>query len=408
MKKYIYDVPETQGVANVLKRARQLTDITWFPLKKMPFNCVQRPTAESKATYLPSYTGTNLPMTGMVYSSCRLSEKYVGYNVSIETFMTAMQNPNSVLYTKTLHGTGGSSMGTWYGTVCSAFASYCLDLPTRRSCRLWFGCDDVEEVDKDRPEDFRLGDVVVNSKHIGVITAIGRDDRGRVQTVTVAESVVPTVRELEYPLHFFYAHWDGYSVLRYKHIDKVTYAPTPFVYVEDDPDEDAPEFEIMTNWGNKANVLLGREEVELSALRGVWETFAVTMPDGTEMTYPAGQAIKVQTPMPGRYTAAAKNGNAVSAAVTWHCCDFACKADKAAYKVGEPITLTFSSTEKDKVFSWIINKEDNYLKIRGDVKEHGSVTVPGIDAPGRYWGAVMAKNEFGTYVSHRFDIEVTE
>ncbi len=73
MKKYIYDVPENQGIANALKRAKQLADITWFPRKKMPCNTIQRPTADSKAMYLPSHTGTNVPMTGMVYSSCRLS-----------------------------------------------------------------------------------------------------------------------------------------------------------------------------------------------------------------------------------------------------------------------------------------------------------------------------------------------
>lgn len=407
MKKYIYDVPENQGVANALKRAKQLADITWFPRKKMPCNTIQRPTADSKAMYLPSHTGTNVPMTGMVYSSCRLSEKYVGFNVSLETFMTAVENPHSVLYTKSLHGTGGNAMGAWYGTVCSAFVSYCLDMP-RRSCKLWFTCDDVAPVDRDKPETFRLGDVVVNHKHIGILTAIGRDKEGRVQTVTVAESVVPTVRVLEYPLEFFYAHWHDYSVLRYRDIDKVTYTPSPYIYVEGDPDTDVPEYEIMTNWGNRANCLMGKEPVELSVLKGDWDTFAVTRPDGTVKTYPAGTAVLVDTDLPGQYTAVAQKGEKTSLAVTWHCYSFPCKADKAVYKVGEPVTLTFSSTEKDTVFAWLLNKETNYMMCRGKVTEEGSVTVPGIDKPGKYWGIVMAQNEFGIYSSQRFDIEVEE
>ena len=407
VKKYIYDVPENQGVANVLKRAKQLADVTWIPLRKMPCSTIQRPTADSKAVYLPSHTGTNVPMTGMIYSSCRLTEKYVGYNVSLETFVTATQNPNSVLYTKTLHGTGGNAMGSWYGTVCSAFVSYCLDMP-RISCRLWFQRDDVVPVSRDDADSFRLGDIVVNYKHIGIITALGRDQEGHVQTVTVAESVVPTVRVLEYPLKNFYDHWDDYEIRRYVNIDKVPYTPTPYVYVDGDPDTDVPDFQIMTNWGNRANCLMGQEPVELSVIKGDWDTFEMTHPDGTVKAYKAGQAVLVDTPIPGLYTAVGKQGENTTEPVTWYCYNISCKTDKTVYKVDEPITLTFESTEKDPVCMWLINRDDNYLRIRGDVTEKNTATVPGISVAGHHWGIVMAKNQFGIYKSQRVDFEVEE
>ena len=36
MAKYTYDQPQSVGAANVLKRARQFTELRWTPIEKMP------------------------------------------------------------------------------------------------------------------------------------------------------------------------------------------------------------------------------------------------------------------------------------------------------------------------------------------------------------------------------------
>ena len=90
-----HDVPRSQGVENVLKRARQMTEFQWTPIKKCPVGLFIQPVEwkEFVRTHLPAW----FPQKGLIYSSVRHLEKFIGYNVSLETFVTALANPESVL-----------------------------------------------------------------------------------------------------------------------------------------------------------------------------------------------------------------------------------------------------------------------------------------------------------------------
>lgn len=69
-------------------------------------------------------------VTGMPYSSVKECDKFIGFDVSIYTFMTAAHNPRSVLYTENVGRTPyqGVNCTAYYGTVCSATVCYALGL----------------------------------------------------------------------------------------------------------------------------------------------------------------------------------------------------------------------------------------------------------------------------------------
>ena len=73
------------GAINAVKKAYQMTDITFTPLQSIAYNI---------GTYQ-----ANVTYKGMIYSSVKELGTFVGPNVSFHTFMTAIHNPRSRIYT---------------------------------------------------------------------------------------------------------------------------------------------------------------------------------------------------------------------------------------------------------------------------------------------------------------------
>ena len=63
---------------------------------------------------------------GMPYSSTEPTDKFITENISFESLLTAMANPDSALYQKDLEGRNGSS--TYFGIVCNGLARYALNI----------------------------------------------------------------------------------------------------------------------------------------------------------------------------------------------------------------------------------------------------------------------------------------
>lgn len=112
----VEDMPSPECM-NVIKRAYQMTDLCFTPLDSFVANPNK------------SYHGGE-HYHGMVYSSVKETCQFVGLDVSLHTFMTAMHNPRSVMYTENVGKLPyhGHNCGAYYGTVCSAFVSYVLGM----------------------------------------------------------------------------------------------------------------------------------------------------------------------------------------------------------------------------------------------------------------------------------------
>ena len=84
----IRTLPDTSAKAAVIARSKQLTDFKWTPLRDVP-------------TYLRNVGNTVLPagveVTGFPYSSTELTDKFLCENVSFESFLTAVSNPDSLI-----------------------------------------------------------------------------------------------------------------------------------------------------------------------------------------------------------------------------------------------------------------------------------------------------------------------
>lgn len=245
------DVPETIGQRACLARATQFRDIRYTPVASLPYGSGTLP--------------AGVEVTGLPYSSTRITDKFIGFNVSLHTFMTALHNPKSVLYSKRVEGISNAS--TWYGTNCSTYVSYALDLPYHSATNiipLLPGMNEITDY-----TDLKLCDVVnchpnfgnggVN--HATIITGITRNADGSIDEVTVSESlgnqkIMSTV--------YKYADWYNlyivtarYKVYRYEKLYETSYQYSKYVQVlkgEDHEDDVINYSDLCTDLGDKATI----------------------------------------------------------------------------------------------------------------------------------------------------------
>jgi len=416
MKLY-HDIPKSTGVENALKRARQMLDITWIPVERFPsgFSSAE-PAGTPRVRHDFNYAPWR-PQQGMAYSSVRREEKYVGYNVSLETFMTALYNPKSVLYTRSYHGDPEiPNILSYYGIVCSCFGSYVCGFPYRTSGGAIIKDPDVIEVDATRLEDLELCDLVIRNSskkggdHVTVITDIQRDVDGNVRLITVSESVLPLCVTKEYDPELFRKYWldTGYRVYRYAGVHNQTYEPSPYVHVEGDPILEKPPVNtaLMSIFGDKANTRLD-EAVEFTVFEEKWETVEVTLPDGAVRQLPIADGAAVYQPeCAGFHTAVCRKGDEISQAVSFCVTDSTAAASAASVVSGGQLEFTFRNAAGDKPLLYIINRVQACTeRKRGWFTEEevaaGKVAVTVDLVPGEYYLYTVCRNEYGFYASAR-------
>ena len=410
MKLY-HDIPHSQGVENALKRAKQMVELDWVPVKDIPAGEI-RTTTEGKK-YLDLFFPGHRPQKGVGYSSVRIHEKFVGTNVVFETYLSALTNPRSVMYTRPQHGLG-RSMFNFYGTVCSSFAAYVLGLPVRFPCGAWPKMSGVSVVDTSEPENLQLCDVVLKlGDHIAVITDIQRDIDGKVHIITVSESETPSCVAKDYTLEQFRGYWlnNGYQVYRYAGVHDVTYTPDPFAPVEGDPLMERPAINttLQPDYGNKANYMLG-DTVELDVMEDGWTHVSITGLESATLPLEPDQKVTFTPSVPGYYSACCVKDDQQSASVVFRITDMAVTGDKTVCKQGESLELTFRVDPNDKALGFIVHNMDHFWKNGGFLSDEeraaGKTVVPVALAPGEYYVFVMAQGEYGRYRSPGFYFRV--
>ncbi len=263
----IHDVPASEGVRNVIRRAYQGAYLTYTPVTTLPNIKEDVP------------AGTTV--RGIAYSSVRREALYVPNCASLDSYMSAMRNPNSYLYTRV--STTPNSRG-YMGTVCSAFVSWSLNLPCVYTTHQLASLEDVEAVRDQSVQGLTLGAMILHtSDHVSIVTDVVRDEAGKVIAAEISESVHPRVRSKFWTPQEITEKLlnKGYGIYRYKHIDSVPYTPSPRVPL---PGETLPEPWVnpclAPRRGDKANWRLG-EPVEIDVTDGAGFTKAKLYKDET-------------------------------------------------------------------------------------------------------------------------------
>jgi len=236
----IFDEVRSEGVKNALARARQLCEIKWSAKRE----CIVNDNgswgylipARSRRTHMHPNIYSGVP-----YSSTRVLDKFVGLDISPSTFVSATENPVSIVYTRDIsdetdpaYNPRISNVYFSYGVVCSSLACYAMDFPMHYSTREWDQIPELYEVAQESIDDIAVADTIVTFNqavghtggHVAVITDVARDSEGHVVRVEVTEGWEPFPRTRWDSRKAFEARMlrngGKYLVFRNKNIDSVS------------------------------------------------------------------------------------------------------------------------------------------------------------------------------------------
>jgi len=159
------------------------------------------PVAGSMPKRRGGYFEEGAEYTGVPYSSVNTVGRCIGFDIYLKTFLAAVENPQSVLYTEGLRGKVRNA-AAYYGMVCSTFTSYGLQcaFPYRSSHHDPAFRNGVVLVDPQSAQAAEPGDIIYTqpaklggASHVELVTAVERDGEN-VIAVRVEASFPPTTR----------------------------------------------------------------------------------------------------------------------------------------------------------------------------------------------------------------------
>ena len=299
-------LPQTPAQAAVIARSRQLTDFCWTPVRDVP-------------SYLKAAGNivlpVGVPITGFPYASTEVTDKFFCENVSFESFVTAIANPDSKLYQP-----GQAAFNACnYGIVCNGVARYALGIRRRVSTLRWHvipGMNMVKPAGEYTFEDMQLCDVLLCTlggirNHVAMITDLLRDENGVIQKVEVSEAIRPHCVRRSFDVDEYEKMFGLFGLWRYEYLED---AP-PFDTEQDKLlhsglDKVTPS--ITVDNGNHSNYLVS-QQVIISTFIDTDDVIEIYRNGQLTQSRPVrGRAVIPYYPEEGHYTLKLqKNGGCV-------------------------------------------------------------------------------------------------
>lgn len=297
---------EHPGVVNMRRRAYQIANIRWTPEHDVP----QR--------YGECFTA-NVPVKGILYSSVKEKDKFIGQEVSFHTFMTAVHNPASVLYTERVdeYPYHGTNCAAYYGTVCSMAVNYALGLERPYVANMYRALPIFQRVTVQDLSCCSDGDVIWVNGHVILITKVSRNERGEISKIEILESAGRGTAIKNYTFQAFKDRWKDseWVLLRYKYLsDNLEYTEIPFVDTEGNPVQGFTyNDDLCASRGDRACYQMG-ETVVVDVFNHSYDSI-VLLKDGVVVREESAQDMTewmIDADAPGLYSVVLKKGDEVS------------------------------------------------------------------------------------------------
>ena len=276
------------GKIAVLQRAKKISTIAWTPL------------APIYSHKLNGYFEANHLYEGIPYSSVKQLDKFVGQEVSFETFVSAVNNPYSVLYTENMGASPyfGTNCSTYYGSVCSSAINYALNIKLPMTTSMYKTSGLFEKISIQNISKAEIGDIILkeNNHVLMVLDVKTSETNADILLLESGDEITKeyTLSKSLYEKKFPYADW---SIYRYKRINDVEYDLS-----------EGNNFEkkktICMSRGDKSCYRLN-EKIEVSVLSADYPYMVVENKDSVICSIKIESKGNVSIPIskPGKYTA---------------------------------------------------------------------------------------------------------
>lgn len=336
------------------RKTEQWTNLRWTPKGDVP--------SQGGA----SYFSAGKERIGMLYGEGCYQDKRVGVDVSLLTFMTAINNPYSLMYTentnenhsKSAYGVtyyGDYNSGAYMGMSCNVLVYNVLGCPITYSSFETDGGMAVAEnivyrVYDQSANGVELGDILAMQGHVQIVTRIWRDSRYRTQKVQISEIVGTGARSYVLTATEFNDLLRSYRIYRFNELYKnINYEQSPFVTLPDEVPLDYKYNDDICTFAGDYATFAENDLLHINYNKGSYTSMEIYKNDTLIDTIPIGEGHDVDLTNKGytygKYKARLTNGTDNSEYTHWEILDLSLSLN------GEE--LTYSTNSGNPIFwSW--------------------------------------------------------
>lgn len=277
----LHTKPESEGVVNAIRRARQVTDIKWTPAATLyRANVVTNVMRMAQHLSFQDQFTQGVEYEGIPYGDTTDMSRQIAVSRPLDVFATSVCNADTVMCSETEYH---EKYATYYYNACSGLVCYALNIPTVYAAS-FINVDGLIEMynliieNVRRPlEDLKLCDILRTTSHVAMITDIIKDKNGKVVLIEVSEQTrfggtnnavkgAPyggKARRLTFTPDEFFEWFGSFKVYRYMKLDEIPYKSCPYVPMVDENQRIVePNFPIVPYLGNRC-LVEGTREVTL-------------------------------------------------------------------------------------------------------------------------------------------------
>lgn len=378
---------DSEGVRNALRRASQLAMISWVPRGDIPWN--------------GGVFQAGLQFTGIPYSSTKQINKYVGLDVSFHTFMTAVHNPFSVLYTEDLSKApyNGTNCATYYGAVCSTLVDYALGFSAPLPSNWLVLMPEFEKNPDQSLEYLRPGDIMHMPGHVFMIYRTAKTASGKVTDIIYIEAAGKICRFVRQTADEFENRIKANHLVsyRYKDIDSVSvYNRSDYVAVgREQPSKVTYNSSLCPNRGD-CSVYRKDEVVIVNVMDDRFKKLVVIDTTGESMSFDAKTITHVGYMRPGMYSAFAANGSLSSDTISFYVAD-----PQVSVSNQGKLHVTFSCEDCPALYCVLCNRQGDfyYYKLISEMdRQNGYIEIDPLGYTD-YYCKVVFQTPYGTVVN---------
>lgn len=403
MKEFLDSDFATAGEMNIIKRARQLTELKWIPIRDTINAYIKKGDVINFYNYEKGKEYEGIPYSSVVRSANYITAKY-----SPETFISMLANPNAKIYTCDLRDVYGVPRECAYcGMVCSRFAAHCFGIDKLYNTARFLEIDGMELI-KDigcyDENDIKICDVMLAPKfHVSVVTDIIRDENKKVIAFEISEETSnPRMRRIRFGLKEFFEYFAKYQLVRYKYKELVEYHPDNLVNIFDEKDElDDRIYDVLTRYGDKCNINEREEkEIYLDIITPGWQKLRLYKDEKliSENDISGKDHFLFEDLAPGYYKALLINENKESRP-----CFFCIvkSSVSASFIEDGKVDISYEYSGGDPCWVQLGGQGESYFL---DIKDpHGETVLYNEKRIEKKCIRVAVKNEYGIYLTEYID-----
>lgn len=369
---------------DVLERAYLMATMEWTPVNPVPMNG-------------GSYYTQGQTVTGIPYSSVKEINTYLFQDVSYHTFMTAVHNPKSVLYTEDISQAPyhGKNCAPYYGAVCSSAVMCALGISTPYYVSQIIRLPSMERIKDQVIDSLRICDVIAKSGHVQLVFDVEHRSDTLFQ-ITTFESSGRSAHLSRYSKEQFLKMWNRYKYVgyRYRNLKYSEEGPeyrqlAPISYNED----------LCPSKGDRS-VYRTTDNIFINIFNTSYDRLVLIngITKETVSMECSGEDIMLSDLQPGFYFVSLQKGLEKSAEVSFEVIDTSVNyydgdSDDSIvvsfHSSANPVYVTFCDSFGSSFFYYHFSAAD---------KERGYVTLPKMDRS-EYYCKIVFKGDYGRIIN---------